>query len=139
MPVLLDVTNVVDFCMSSASACIESGNSRQANDLMRAELGEIARQVARWEMSGENKALLFFRPMEKRLLNRYGPSIGRNLFLDFIDAFWLQSWTVFPLDPAKPGRDIESTAEWHRRILTDHRSIQLIVTIAWAAELARNN
>jgi hypothetical protein len=133
------MANVVDSCMNSASACIESGNGRQAIELMRAELGEIARQVALWKMSGENKASLFFRPMEERLLDLYGPSIGRNLFQDFIDAFWLQSWTEFPLDFARLERDVEPTAEWHRRVITGHRSIRRMAAVACSSELSSKN
>jgi hypothetical protein len=125
--------------MASASACIASGNDHHANDLMKAELGEIAREVALWEMSGEMKAQLYFGPMEQRLLDHFGLSVGRDLFRDFVDAFWLQSWTRVPLNRAKLERCVKPTTEWHRWVLTDHHLIRRKSAVGLLLSLLSNN
>ena len=83
----------------AAGLCVKDGNNRRANVLMKALFRDIAREVAAWRLSGEAKVKLFLRPMEEELVHRYGAILGRRLYWDFVDAFWLQSWSVEPLTP----------------------------------------
>jgi hypothetical protein len=97
-------SEVIDRCLAAALCCVEVGNDRRANDLMKAEFRAVARDVSQWQLSSETKVELFLLPMEEELVLRHGLQVGRKLFSDFIDAFWVQTWTDVPLDPKKLQR-----------------------------------
>lgn len=135
----LTIVDVVDVCIALACDCVERGNDHQANQIMRLGFAKIAQYVSLWQMSGDLKAILFLRPMERRLIHLYGPTIGGSLWLDFVDSFWLQSWTDVPLDHDRLTRNIEPTAEWHRQILIKHQSYHRIALMNFStAALSKN-
>jgi hypothetical protein len=104
----LFISEVTSRSLAAASRCFKQGNTLQAVEAMKDEVREIARDVARWHLSGEAKARVFLRPLEEVLVNHYGSHNGRRLYWDFVDAFWLQSWSETLLEP---GRVIEPEIE----------------------------
>jgi hypothetical protein len=102
MSTRMTTIDVIARCLAAASLCVKDGNNRRANVFMKGEFREMAREVSRWELGGEAKASLLLHPMEKELVSRYGSLLGRRLYWDFVDAFWLQSWTNEPLIPSSP-------------------------------------
>jgi hypothetical protein len=135
----LTVHDVVDYCMALAADCVKRGNGRQANRLMNVEFAKVARQVSLWQMSSDLKVVLFLNPMERRLLSVHGPALGRRLWLDFVESFWLQSFTEVPLDRARLARVIESTAEWHRQILIKHQPFLRLALVDFSTSLPSKN
>lgn len=93
MPRKLTSAGVKTRCLASISWYVENGNHLKAKLAMKAEIRELAREVAHWCLNGESKARLFLRPMEAELVQRYGPHLGRQLYWDFVDVFWLQTWS----------------------------------------------
>jgi hypothetical protein len=94
----LFISEVTAKSLSAASRCFKEGSTSQAIEVMKDEVRLIAREVARWQLSGEAKARIFLRPLETVLVNHYGSHNGRRLYWDFVDAFWLQSWSETPLE-----------------------------------------
>jgi hypothetical protein len=88
------IHEVTNRCLASLSRCFKQGHDEPAVDQMKAEIRLIARDVANWHLSGEAKARIFLRPMEEVLVNHYGSHVGRRLYWDFVDAFWLPSWSA---------------------------------------------
>jgi hypothetical protein len=101
MPIKLAIIDVIPRCLAATCRCLGEENNPQADLAMKDEFRAIAREVSRWQLSGESKARHFLRPMEKELVNRYGATIGRRLYWDFVEAFWIQSWTSEPIVPPK--------------------------------------
>jgi hypothetical protein len=119
--------HMIDRCLAAASHCIEHGNDGQAIDLMKAKFQEAAREVSLWELGGIKKAGLFLRPMEKALVKRHGPLVGREIYWDFVDSFWIQSWTDVPLEENRLKRPIAQTKEWHWRLMA-HLSLMRLLS-----------
>jgi hypothetical protein len=112
MPSPLCISEISTRCLAAVARCFKNGNSPQSVEIMKAEVREVAREVARWRLSGEAKARIFLRPMEEVLVNQYGAHNGRRLYWDFFDAFWLQSWSMIPLETdskAEPGIEHRAT------------------------------
>jgi hypothetical protein len=112
----ITTSKVIERCLAAASCCVELGNDREANASMKAEFREVAREVSYWQLSGETKASLFLDRMEHELLYRHGQVVGRRLYVDFIDAFWIQTWIDVPLDLDRLERPVGNLANWHLRI-----------------------
>jgi hypothetical protein len=121
-------SEIIDRCLAAALFCIELGNDRRANDLMKAEFREVAREVSHWQLSGETKACLFLAPMEEELVSRHGQDLGRMLYVDFVDAFWIQAWIDVPLDVEKLERNVCSSTDRHDQLLTDRTLRRRIAT-----------
>ncbi len=119
MVVNFTTSEIIKRCLAAASSCVEVGNDRVANDLMKDEFREVAREVAYWQLSGEAKAELFLVPMEVELINRHGQQVGRSLYSDFIAAFWTQSWTDIPLDRKRLERNRAWSIDWHQKVQAD--------------------
>ena len=100
-------------CLASICVCVENGNQLMAKMTMKAEIRELAREVARWCLNGESKARLFLRPMEGELVRRFGPHLGRQLYWDFVEVFWLQTWSDSLLFPSVRSRASGFSAEYH--------------------------
>ncbi len=130
--------DIVDRCLAVAEICIELGNDCRANALMKAEFREIAREVSHWQLSGEMKADLFLVPMEEELTQRHGPEIGRTLYSDFIDAFWLQTWTEIPLDLERLARSQGWMTDWHQQVQADLQWRREITEQYFSASLSEN-
>jgi hypothetical protein len=96
-------------CLESLIRCVRDASNPRANEVMKSEIRNIARKVSLWELSGEEKARVFLRPMEVELVRRYGSHFGRRLYWDFFDAFWLQSWSRTSLDRPEQGRSLEAS------------------------------
>jgi hypothetical protein len=111
-------TAVIERCLAAASHCMQLGNDRRANAWMKAEFREVAREVAHLRLSGETKVGLFLLPMEEELVNHHGLEIGRRLYTDFVDAFWIQTWTILPLDEERLERETQRLTDWHLRAQT---------------------
>ncbi len=122
MNLVFEIARVVDRCLAITARCVENGNDRQANELMKSRLSEIAREVSHWQLSGEIKARYILRPLEEQLVDRFGSVLGQRLCWDFLDAFWLQSWIDIPLDHAQLDRHLEPTSEWHGWVVANHLS-----------------
>ncbi len=99
MPSPLLISEVTTRTPAALSRCFKDGNDSRAVMIMKAEIRQIAREIASWQLSGEAKARIFLKPMEEMLVNHYGSHVGRKLYWAYVDAFWLQSWSVIPLVP----------------------------------------
>jgi hypothetical protein len=102
-PLLIAETTAL--CFNSLARCCKQGNDARAVFLMKDEIRQIARGIAQYRLSGEAKARLFLKPMETALVKHYGAHVGRRLYWSFVDAFWLQSWSVtsLPLNETEPN------------------------------------
>lgn len=129
---------VIDRCLAAASFYLEYGNDRRANALMKEEFREIAREVARLELSGETKVDLFLLPMREELVNRHGQQVGRMIFSDFVDAFWIQSWTDIPLDPVRLERASKPLIDWHDRVQFDQELRRQVIDLHLSDNVSRN-
>ncbi len=105
MPNPLFISEATARCFEAVARCFQEGNQPEAVEAMKAEVRLIARDVARWRLGGEAKAKLFLKPMEETLVNHYGAHVGRRLYWDYLEAFWLQSWSVEPLPPIETERE----------------------------------
>ncbi len=103
---IIKYKEIIPRCLAAAIRCVTDGNDQRAKLAMKARFREIAREVSRWQLSGEAKAKQFVRPLEEELVNRFGSLIGRRLYWEFFDAFWLLSLTNEDLVHAKTERSI---------------------------------
>jgi hypothetical protein len=109
----ITIASVTVHCMASVSRCVQEGVDHHSIAIMKAEIRRVAREVSRWRLSGEAKARLFLRPMENQLVCEYGSHFGRRLYWDFIDAFWLQSWSDSDLVDSARGSASGFSPEYH--------------------------
>jgi hypothetical protein len=114
MPHPLLVSDITSRSLASVTRCFKSGNTPKSIEVMKAEVRQIAREVALWQLSGEVKARIFLRPMEELLVNHYGAHNGRRLYWSFFDGFWLQSWSETLLESG-PKVDQNAEPEIERR------------------------
>jgi hypothetical protein len=120
------IVHILDLCLEAASVCVEHGNDAPANQVMKSKFSNAARNVSQWNLGGIRKAGLFLRPMERSLVKRFGPLVGRELYWDFVESFWIQSWTDVPLDDSRMERPILHTKEWHWRLMA-HRTLKRLL------------
>ena len=93
---------------------------------MKAEFRELAKEVSHWQLTGDIKADLFLLPMEEELLSRHGDLIGRRLYWDFVDAFWIQTWTEIPLDFSQMERAVGPMMDLFERLQSDRALRRMI-------------
>ncbi len=111
MPNPLLISEVTTRNFAALSRCFKDGNNTASVQIMKAEIRQIAREVAHWQLSGETKARIFLKPIEKVLVDHYGSHVGRRLYWDYVDAFWLQSWSVVPLPQPEPEPEPKANDE----------------------------
>jgi hypothetical protein len=106
MPTTLTSGNVGNRCLAVMSRSVQEGNTPEATLAMRSEILEIAREASHWNLGCETKARLLLRPMEEALVDRYGSHLGRRLYWDFVEGFWITSFSGSSADRPEQHRPI---------------------------------
>jgi hypothetical protein len=99
-------------CLAVISRSVKEGNTVRANLVMKAEIHKIAREVSHWQLGGEAKARHLLRPMEEVLVSRHGSQVGRRLYWDFVEAFWLASFPDSSVARSEQGQPASRVFEW---------------------------